>query len=91
MFLEPTSQFPPNDYKYRYKFDEWESWYSGEPENLLNYYTTKVLGSKTAQERFWARMEKEDRSSIVHIPLAGDIAMTSANLLFAESPRIKLT
>jgi A118 family predicted phage portal protein len=90
MFLEPTSKFPPSDYSYWFnKFDEWESWYSGDPANLLEYYTVKALGNETAQEKFWARMEQEDRASIVHVPLAGDIAATSSNLLFAESPRFK--
>jgi A118 family predicted phage portal protein len=90
MFLSPGSSFPPSGFGYWYtKYDEWEAWYSGDPENLLKFYTILALGNATAQEKFWARMEEEDRAGIIHIPVAGDIAMTSANLLFSESPRFK--
>jgi hypothetical protein len=89
-FLHPKSSFPPTDWEYWYmKYDEWASWYSGDPEILLKYYTMYASGNKTAQERFWARLESEDRAGIVHMPAAGDIASTSANLLFAENPRHK--
>lgn len=87
-FLSPNSKFPPQDYEYWYKkYLEWEAWYSGDPQNLLQYYTIDALGNDTDQERFWARMEKEDRASIVHMPLAGDIASTSSDLLFSEAAK----
>lgn len=89
-FLNPGSSFPPPEMEYWYKkYDEWAAWYSGDPEELLKFYTIKALGNQTAQEKFWARIEQEERAGIIHIPLAGDIAMTSSNLLFSESPRFK--
>lgn len=89
-FLKPTSSFPPYEWEYWYaKYREWSAWYSGDPESLLKFYTVVAAGSETAQEKFWARLENEERAGIVHMPAAGDIASTSGNLLFAENPRFK--
>lgn len=87
-FLQPRSEFPPRDWGYWYeKYSEWGAWYSGDPEELLNFYTVMAIGAESAQEKFWARIETEERAGIVHLPAAGDVAETSANLLFSENPR----
>lgn len=89
-FLHPKSSFPPTEWEYWYmKYYEWAAWYSGDAEKLLQFYTMYASGNKSAQERFWARLENEERAGIVHMPAAGDIAGTSGNLLFAENPRHK--
>jgi A118 family predicted phage portal protein len=90
MFLKPNSKFPPEIFSFwSNKYQEWEVWYSGDPEILMNYYTIVAASIETAKDKFWARIEREERASIVHLPSAGDIASTSANLLFAEKPRFK--
>ena len=89
-FLKATSLFPPKEWEYwQTKYCEWAAWYSGDPEQLLNFYSVIAAGNQTAQEKFWARLENEDRAGIVHMPAAGDICGTSAKLLFAENPRYK--
>jgi A118 family predicted phage portal protein len=91
MFLNEKSSFPPTqstqfwDLKYR----EWSAWYSGDPQMLLSFYTIVAAGTGTNEERFWARIEEEERAGIVHLPAAGDISETSANLLFSEQPKYK--
>lgn len=90
MFLNEKDNFPPNQCDYWFlKYEEWASWYSGDPEQLLRFYTRLASGNETAQEKFWSRLETEERKGIVHMPLAGDIASTSADLLFSESPIFK--
>lgn len=41
-------------------------------------------------EMFWSRQIKNCTGIFVHVPIAGDIAETSADLLFSESPSIKI-
>jgi A118 family predicted phage portal protein len=65
------------------KYQEWAAWWSGDPNQLLNYY-------QAATGNFWSQDIKEDRETMLHIPVAGDIASTSADLLFSETPDIKI-
>lgn len=90
-FIKPGSSFPPKEWSYFFnKFKEWKAWYSGDPLELLNLYSTMLLEDGINENsRFWARIEKEERAGVVHIPLAGDISAMSANLLFSETPRIR--
>lgn len=89
MFIKENTAFPPKSWEFWYKkYMEYSSWYSGDIQQLLDYYTIDAIGSETAQERFWARIEREERASVVHLPIAGDVAMTSSNLLFGEKARI---
>lgn len=88
MFLDEKSSFPPPEWSYWFdKYDEWCSWYSGNSEELLKYYTNKLSELNTSESLYYARLEKEERSNIVHLPAAGDIATASSNLLFSEPPR----
>jgi len=76
--------WPPEDWKDVYeKYHEWGAWYSGSPEQLLKYYSQKA-------KPFWAKEVKEDRQTMLHVPVAGDIAGVSADLLLSESPEIKI-
>lgn len=59
------------------KYQEWAAWWSGDPNQLLNYY-------QAATGNFWSQDIKEDRETMLHIPVAGDIASTSADLLFQK-------
>jgi len=89
-FLHPKSNFPPKDWNFWFlKYNEWAVWYSGDPQQLLEFYTKTAAGIDGTKEKFWARLEAEERNGIVHFPLAGDICGTSADLLFSESPIFK--
>jgi A118 family predicted phage portal protein len=86
-FPNPGTSFPPEDYRVWYNHIlEWAAWFSGDPQELLNLYSSTIYWPNNDIGRFWARMEADERSSCVHLPAAGDIASTSANLLFSESP-----
>lgn len=87
-FPKEGTGWPPEDYKHWYhRIVEWSAWYSGDPQELLNLYSSTLYHPETAEGRFWARIEAEERSGCVHLPVAGDIASTSANLLFSEVPQ----
>jgi len=87
MFLKQNSIFPPEDCFYD-KFREWGVWYSGEREYLLNYYEKCTILPMTEKSIFWAKIESSERNNMIHLPVAGDIAGMSSNLLFSETPRI---
>jgi A118 family predicted phage portal protein len=90
MFLKEKDNFPPKGWEFWFlKYNEWSSWYSGDPQQLLDFYTKVAAGMDSTKDRFWTRLETEERSGIVHFPLAGDICGTSADLLFSESPIFK--
>jgi len=69
----------------RQRQSEWKVWYEGTPERISNFYTNWVR-QHTANGRFWGNMDQNQLADVVHMPLAGDIASTSANLLFSEPP-----
>lgn len=80
----------PNEWKYFYaKMVEHDAWYSGCPERLANVYAG-VLNNGTNAGYQWGRDLYEERATMLHIPIAGDIAGTSAALLFGESPRFTI-
>lgn len=81
-----------------WKMAEHSAWYSGDAEILANFYTEyarvqmNLLNTsyETNKETFWGRQIQNQGDIYVHVPIAGDIAETSANFLFAESPIIRL-
>src|SRR5690606_1023511 len=66
-------------------YREHDAWYSGDPVRLSDVYSARI--SPTPRGRFWATEIKAERRTMLHIPIAGDIAATSANLLFSEPPK----
>ncbi|GGW67995.1 phage portal protein [Streptomyces griseoloalbus] len=70
-----------------------DAWYSGDRNRLARVYghhpevreRRKLWGRKSAE----MRMRK--RETRLHVPLAGDIARTSADLLFADMPTITVS
>lgn len=79
-----AKSWPPDDWKPIYKkYNEWAAWYSGDPMQLLDNYTSQV-------NYFWQQEIEKDRKTMLHVPVAGDIAETSANLLLSEQPDIKI-
>lgn len=69
------------------KVDEWAVWYSGDTQRIANHYAGIIRDMPNG--RFWSQLEKEERSNVVHEPLAADIAQVSASLLFSEPAEIQ--
>ena len=90
---------PDKYYNYHKKFEEYAAWWSGESEQLLNYYLgVDTFGKHTVndynldkQGLFWEKDIHNDRATMLHVPIAGDIASTSADFLFSEMPDVKIT
>lgn len=89
-------KWPPINLQTATKIREHSAWYSGEPNNLANFYEKELaknifgLPYTLNRDLFWARQIKNDSEIGLHVPIAGDIASTSADLLFSESPSIKI-
>ncbi|MDX3065403.1 phage portal protein [Streptomyces sp. ND04-05B] len=82
---------------------DWDAWYSSDPDRLTERYENRGVRelpeNRPSQFRggVWGRLarwfwgnptapgEKRDK---LHVPLAGDIARTSSELLFAEPPKL---
>ena len=88
------------------KFKEWAAWLSGNPEELLDIYSAKFsldkgdynyidngIGYNTLHDirgRFWGKNIQNERQTMLHVPVAGDIAAVSSDLLFSEKPDITI-
>lgn len=88
--------WPPMDFL-AWKMQEHSAWYSGDAEVLANFYNMYIQNNilnmpypLKDREMFWGRQIKNQGEIFVHVPMAGDIAETSANFLFSESPIIKI-
>lgn len=80
----------------------WDAWYAGDPDELARIYggtTGRTLDDRPSQRRggivgkvarwFWGQPTPPgEKRTKLHIPVAGDIASTSADLLFSEPPKI---
>ncbi|MER7078142.1 MULTISPECIES: phage portal protein [Bacteria] len=98
----PTAWPPaPFDVAQR-RMDEWDAWYVGNPDGLAQLYGSSVPRTRPSQYRgglvgalgrfFWGRpTPAATRPARLHVPLASDIATASADLLFAEPPRLTVT
>ncbi|MXM68290.1 phage portal protein [Streptomyces sp. HUCO-GS316] len=67
-----------------------DAWYSGDRKRLGRAYAHH--GRPSERRSLWGRRSFEHRAdrrdNRLHVPLAGDIASTSADLLFADMPTI---
>ncbi|MFE0762612.1 phage portal protein [Streptomyces smyrnaeus] len=66
-----------------------DAWYSGERQQLTRLHEHNPRPSE--QRRLWGRKSLAHhprRDTRLHVPLPGDIASTSADLLFADMPAI---
>jgi hypothetical protein len=93
--IKEGMQWPPMNLL-AWKMAEHSAWYSGDAEILANFYNNMLAQNVMSMpyplnhEIFWGRQIKNQGEVFVHVPIAGDIAETSANFLFGESPMIKV-
>ena len=97
-----VDQWPPKPFdRAAHRMREWDAWYVGKPEHLAALYGAgPVVHTRPTQYRgglvgavsrfFWGRpvTPRGQQRTRLHVPLAADIATASADLLFAEPPRI---
>ena len=86
--------WPPPELETVYDtYRQWDAWYVGDPDGLRSYYGSGVPAAASrggivgALARwFWGRPNEATQTSDnrLHVPVAADIAMTSADLLFGE-------
>jgi len=79
-------------------YAENDAWYSGDKQRLADFYGTAIARRERGESlaayttRLWAQGRQTHRHETrIHVPLAGDIAATSADLLFSEPPAITVT
>lgn len=87
---ENGSAFPPENHKHIYRvYEEHSAWHAGDPAILRKTYADVPQDYRPRKYMFWTRKGATDSQverHQLHIPLAGDIAQTSADLLFSEPP-----
>jgi A118 family predicted phage portal protein len=103
----PTTnlKFPLEDPIYS-DYAEHSAWYSGDstqlalfygsllaPPNYISgdFFSEHYYNSIAPRQKFWQKQVYEERRSILHVPVAGDIASMSANMLFAEAPKFNVS
>ena len=65
-FLKENSNFPPDNWSYWMdKYNEYGAWYSGDTQEICNYYSYRI---KELNNIFWSRLERAERSNAVHLP-----------------------
>lgn len=82
------------------KLREWAAWYSGDPDQLATYYGLSSPANRMTprprpglkrrlQRMWWGESTPTDTTPAkIHVPVASDLAVLSADLLFGESPKI---
>jgi A118 family predicted phage portal protein len=98
-------KFPLEDPIYT-DYAEHSAWYSGDSNQLALFYgsllsppsyiagdffSENYYNSVAPRQKFWQKQVYEERRTILHVPVAGDIASMSANMLFAESPKFNVS
>lgn len=99
---ENNSEWPPKPYDTAYAaMAGWDAWYSGDTERLRKRYES--MGGHTrpgfvangglagsVQRFFHGDNSRTSATTKLHIPIAADLARTSADLIFAEPPQFQL-
>ncbi|NKS58896.1 phage portal protein [Rhodococcus hoagii] len=97
----PNTPWPPKPFdKVMRSVDECAAWWDGSPERLSGLYASTEpysskastgLVSRTLAKPFWGRQQNTGEATRrVHIPIAADLAQTSATLMFSEPPSFKI-
>jgi hypothetical protein len=100
----PTADtpWPPTDDRVQHALADWDAWYASDPDRLEARYSGRGYRdavNRPAQSRggvvgrlarwFWGNPTPEgEKRDKLHVPLAGDIARTSSELLFSEPPKL---
>ncbi|MFJ5259097.1 phage portal protein [Streptomyces sp. NPDC088387] len=100
----PTADtpWPPVDNRVQHALADWDAWYSSEPDRLEAQYMGRGFREAVGQPSqtrggiinrlvrwFWSQPTPEgEKRDKLHVPLAGDIARTSSELLFSEPPKL---
>lgn len=75
---------PPGDAKLRNRWQSWAAWWSGDLDDLAAHTPA------TAPHGYWAhRAQAGDTQRRIHLPLASDMARTSSELVFGDSPTLE--
>lgn len=96
---ENGTQFPPPAWlQIRNKYDEWAAWWEGNEERLTGIYQSQTRHQTrpsqyaggltgTLARFFWGKPRDELKtSSRLHLPLAADLAATSAEQVYSSAP-----
>ncbi len=97
--------WPPYVPEVQTALQDWSAWYSGDPDKLAEQYlyrATRVHLYRPSQYRggisgrfarwWWGEpVSYGEKRAKLHVPLAGDIARASSDLLFSEPPKITVT
>lgn len=95
--------WPPTSPVVQAAVADWDAWYSAEPDRLEHRYLGRGYrdepNTRPSQYRggvvgalarwFWGQPTAPgEKRAKLHVPLAGDIARTSSELLFSEPPKL---
>ena len=83
------------------KYDEWSAWWEGDTGRISNIYSTYQNVTRPSQYQggvvgavsrwFWGKPLAEGNSqSSLHLPVAADLATTSAEQVYANTPEISV-
>ncbi|PXY20515.1 phage portal protein [Prauserella endophytica] len=87
MLISPDMPWPPpGAEKLRKRWPSWAAWWSGDLDDLRTHASTTAPGGYWEKHR-----DKELKDRQMHLPLAGDIAGTSAELVFSDSPTLQFS
>lgn len=86
-FDQYHTQFPPKEHE-QARYDIYGAWYSGDVIELETIWGKSPMAKNN--EAFWSKSFKDTGISRVHVPLASDMAQTSADILFAGVPDITI-
>ncbi|KMS78116.1 hypothetical protein ACZ91_63660, partial [Streptomyces regensis] len=103
MPLPPAdTPWPPTDPRVQTALADWDAWYSADPDRLEQRYDGRGYRTEAVRPAqyaggvrgklarwFWGQPTPAgEKRSKLHVPLAGDIARASSDLLFSEPPRL---
>jgi hypothetical protein len=69
------------------KLQEYYAWYSGDINTLSNYYTNYMINNTAYDGSYWKNQSIIYKRSVMHLPIANDLASSSASFLFGKTPR----
>jgi hypothetical protein len=81
VLIEPDSPWPPPGHAHlRARWQSWRAWWSGDPAQLKQHTACTAPGG------YWARRAAKPGGREMHLPLAADLARTSAELVCGDTP-----